>query len=86
MAKMIATSTGPVASAFATNVKPGSPWLSLEAAIPEPMMPTVRNAVPMNSAAARRVSLAPIRAGRPRGLACGNRCRQCVPQQFDWLG
>jgi hypothetical protein len=34
----------------------------------------------------RRVSLGSSLVGLAKGLSCGDRCRQCAPQQFDRLG
>ena len=51
---MIATSAAPVATAFSKSSRPTSPGLSFAAAMPEPITAITRNAVPMNSAKARR--------------------------------
>ena len=54
--RMIATKAAPVTTAFSNSSRPTSPGLSREAAIPEPMTAITKNAVPMNSARARRLS------------------------------
>src|SRR3954451_11763510 len=65
-ARIKATSPAAVAAAFSNNCRPTSPGDNVWAAIPEPTTTATRNAVPQNSARARRHSAGRITSTLPR--------------------